>query len=140
MAGSSVPPTAAPSRTASSANLLGQSNTAPGSPTSSSAPTLVEKRQQIRSLGASHPRTQLRSDTRGADQPVSEMGNNFSSGQRQLLALARCLLRRPKILLMDEASSSIDKATDTLIQQFIRDAFADAMVITASRSSTSGSI
>jgi ABC-type phosphate transport system ATPase subunit len=40
------------------------------------------------------------------------MGNNFSSGQRQLLALARCLLRRPKILLMDEASSSIDKAAD----------------------------
>lgn len=53
----------------------------------------------------------------GYDEPVRERGNNFSTGQRQLLAFARALAAAPEILVLDEATSSIDSETETLIQQ-----------------------
>ncbi|CAE6461261.1 unnamed protein product [Rhizoctonia solani] len=64
------------------------------------------------------------------DAPVSVGGKGFSAGQRQLLALARAMLRRSAVIIMDEATSSIDLETDDQIQRTIREEMSDALVIT----------
>ncbi|CAE6522225.1 unnamed protein product [Rhizoctonia solani] len=62
--------------------------------------------------------------------PVSIGGKGLSAGQRQLLALARAMLRRSAVIIMDEATSSIDLETDDQIQRTIREEMSDALVIT----------
>ncbi|ERF69213.1 hypothetical protein EPUS_01170 [Endocarpon pusillum Z07020] len=127
----------------------------PESPASSSAsPTMSSAAPTLNAISAAHTGTlgselsdstlvRFVSNTRenknifhDLSSNVSESGNNLSQGQRQLLCLARALLKSPKVLIMDEATASIDYATDAKIQDTLRELKTHTIITIAHRLQT----
>jgi len=95
--------------------LLGRHNTDAASLAEVCAQTGLDR------IAAAHPL--------GMDMPVGEGGSMLSGGQRQLVALARCLVTRPQVVLMDEPTSSMDAQTETVFLQHLQALMKDRTLV-----------
>ncbi|XP_021892888.1 ABC transporter C family member 3-like [Carica papaya] len=80
---------------------------------------------------------EVRKKERKLDSLVTENGENWSMGQRQLVCLGRVLLKKSKVLILDEATASVDTATDNLIQHTLHRYFSECTLITIAHRITS---
>ncbi|KAF9974116.1 hypothetical protein BGZ73_002614 [Actinomortierella ambigua] len=83
-----------------------------------------------RALETSDLKAYVQEQEGGLDAMVAAQGENLSVGQRQLVCLSRALLAKSKVVVLDEATASVDLATDALIQKAIREDFAESTVVT----------